>query len=88
MLIELGYVFFGFLLIAYCLWRYLKQKEKRLLYLALGFVFLLLSILSQMLTSTRWLYLIPLGVPVWQLIGLGLFACFVITIVASLKGSS
>jgi uncharacterized membrane protein len=86
MWIELGYLVFGLLLIAYGFWRYQKKREKKLLNLALGFVSLLLSILLQLLTSTRWIYLMPLGIPVWlvQLVALGLFACFVITIVMNL----
>jgi len=88
MLTELNYVFFSLLLVIYGVWRYYKQRKKHLLYFTLSFTFLGLSSIFQMLGST----LIYLGIyfnvtvlRLIELIGLALFACFIIGAIIALR---
>jgi hypothetical protein len=87
MLIELNYVFFSLLLLIYCIWRYLKQRKKHLLYFALCFTFLTLSAIFQTLNST-----LPYGIyfnvtvlRFLELSGLALFVCFTICAIIALR---
>jgi len=87
MLVELNYIFFSLLLMVYSVWRYFKRRERRLLYLTLGFTFLTLSTLLQILSSSGWFYISQFKIPyrLLELGGLALFAGFVISSVIALK---
>jgi len=81
MWVELSYVFFSLLLVIYCVWRFFTRKEKAMLYLALCFIFLTLSISIQTIISLGFVYgTQPLTtIRLVELGGLALFAGFVIT---------
>jgi len=89
MLIELNYVFFSFLLVVYGTWRYLRRKNKYLLYLTTSFTFLAMSAMVQMLSSPKLaVHIIYLNAPVLKLLrlgGLALFACFTICAIMALR---
>ena len=88
MLIELNYALFSLLLVAYSLWRYLKQRERGLLYFTLGFTFLALSATLQVLNAIARGYGIYLSVALLRLLelgGLALFAGFTIFAIIALK---
>lgn len=92
MLIELNYVFLSILLVVYGAWRYFKRKEKHLLHLTLSFTFLTLSAIVQMFTSPRLIYVLAYVIPInvtvlrlLELVGLALFACFIISAIIALR---
>ena len=85
MLVELSYVLFTFLLVAYGIWCYSKKRERILLHLTLSFAFLASSTTLQML---KVLLFGKFGIFVLRLIelsGLALFACFTILAAITLR---
>ena len=90
MLVELNYALFSLLLVAYSLWRYLKQRKGYLLYFTLGFTFLASSTTLQMLNAIARSYGIYLNVALLRLLelgGLALFAGFTICVMIALRKS-
>jgi hypothetical protein len=87
MWVESSYVFFSLLLMVYCVWRFLTRKEKAMLYFALCFVFLTLSISLQAVVSLGVVYgTQPLTiVRLVELGGLAMFAGFVITFLMAMR---
>jgi ABC-type bacteriocin/lantibiotic exporter with double-glycine peptidase domain len=90
MTVELGYVIFSLLLAAYTSWRYLKRRERGLLYLTISSVFLPLSALFQTFSSTWRIHALQLGISIrlLELIGLSLFACFIISAIIAVRKMS
>ncbi len=87
MSIEASYVFLSLLLLIYCVWRYLRQRERHLLYFALGFTFLTFSTVFQTLNST-----LPYGIyfsvsllRLLELVALALFLCFTVCAIMALR---
>jgi hypothetical protein len=90
MLIKLNYALFSLLLVAYCLWRYLKQRGRHLLYFTLGFTFLASSTTLQVLNAIARSYGIYLSVALLrplELGGLALFGGFTICAIIALRKS-
>jgi len=86
-MVELGYLFLSLFMMAYGFWSYWRSREKNLLYLTIGLVFLFLSVLSQTLSTEWWFYVAQPTVSFrhLELIALGFFACFVIASIMALK---
>jgi len=86
MLIDMNYIFFSFLLVAYSTWLFVKRKEKASALLILCFAFLTLSILLQLLSSSWWNYttLQRIHPRIFELAGLASFASFAITAILAL----
>jgi len=87
MWVELNYIFFSLLLVVYSAWRYSKRRERVLLYLTLGFTFLTLSTLLQILSSSWWIYISQLKIQyrLLEISALALFAGFVISAIIALR---
>jgi hypothetical protein len=87
LVIELSYVLFSLLLLAYSTRQYFKQKQKGVLYLSMGFVFLTCSSTIQLITSLLWYYGIYLTITTSRLLdltALTMFAIFTITTIIAL----
>ena len=86
MLVELSYLLFGILLIASAAWMFLRQKERRMLFLALGFALLEFSMLLQILSSTWWVYVYKFKVDprFLEIGGLAFFAGFAVANILAL----
>jgi hypothetical protein len=87
MLVELSYLLFGILLIVYAAWMFFRRKERHILFLTLGFTFLELSILLQILNLTWWVHIYQFNIDprFLELGGLAFFAIFIVTAILALK---
>jgi hypothetical protein len=87
-LVEANHVFLIVLLIIYSIWLYFRRKERGLLYMALGFAFLLSSTAVQMVYSLMPYYGVQVNIATLRFIELGslaLFVCFTVSTIIALK---